>query len=303
MNIINLGSLNIDKVYAVEHFVREGETLSARKLETFCGGKGLNQSLALARAGAQVIHVGAVGQDGGELLAALGEAGVDTAGVLLCQDPSGHAVIQLDPSGHNCIIVSPGANARITPAMIDASLHGSQPGDWFLTQNETACVAYGFQQAKAAGLKVAFNPSPLEGALFSYPLDLVDLFVLNQGEGAALAGVLEDTDPEAILEKLQARYPQAAFALTLGSQGALCADKNRKIRQGIFPVKAVDTTAAGDTFCGFFLAAYACGQDLPQALRLASAAAAIAVSRPGAGPSIPTLPEVEAFLRERATGA
>lgn len=299
MKIINLGSLNIDKVYSVPHFVQEGETISSQKLENFCGGKGLNQSLALARAGAQVSHVGAVGQDGGELLAMLAQAGVDTTAVLTSPGPSGHAVIQVNPSGHNCIIVTAGANAQITPTMIDASILQSQPGDWFLAQNETSCVSYGFEQARAAGLKVAFNPSPIDQALLEYPLDLVDLFVLNEGEGAHLAGLAEDADPELILEKLQARYPEAAFALTLGSKGALCAAKGERLHQGIFPVKAVDTTAAGDTFCGFFLAAYTSGMPLEEALRLASAAAAIAVSRPGAGPSIPVLKEVYEFLKKQ----
>ncbi len=306
MKILNLGSLNIDRVYAVPHFVQEGETLSSPKMEVFCGGKGLNQSLALARAGAKVLHVGAAGPDGDALAELLAQAGADTAHLHRLDTPSGHAIIQVDPQGHNCIIVSGGANALVTPSMVDAAIGVCAQGDWLLTQNETACVAYAFHKAKAAGMKIAFNPSPVDSTLMAYPLDLVDLFVLNEAEGAHLADLPLDTDPKDTLAALTRQYPAAAFALTLGGDGALCLANGHTARHGIFPVQAVDTTAAGDTFCGYFLTAFASQLEsgslvtltaLQQALRIASAAAAIAVSRPGAGPSIPTFPEVEGFLR------
>jgi ribokinase len=298
MRIINLGSLNIDRVYTVESFARESEPVSAQSMETVLGGKGFNQSLALARAGAQVLHVGAVGQDGGGLRDMLQAEGVDVTGILTSPGPSGHTVIQVNSDHHHCVLITAGANAQITPIMIDAALLQCQPGDWFLTQNETSCVAYGMEQAKAAGLRVAFNPWPMNKALREYPLELVDLFMLHLAGGASLGGLAPNADPETVLDKLSEIYPKAVIALALGEKGALCAANGEKAWQELYPVKVVDNVAAVDTFCGFFLWAYDAGGPLEEVLRLASAAAALAASRSEARPFIPTLAEVQAFMKE-----
>lgn len=298
MRIMNLGSLNIDKVYMVERFVQKGGLISAQRMETVLGGKGFNQSLALARAGARVLHVGAVGQDGVGLRDMLQAEGVDVTGILTAPGLSGHTVIQVDPSGHHSVIITAGANVQITPTMIDAGLLQCQPGDWFLTQNETSCVAYGMEQAKAAGLRVAFNPWPMNEALRDYPLELVDVFVLHLADGASLGGLAPTADPEAVLERLLEIYPKAAVALALGDGGSLCAAHGQRARQKLFPVNVVNTVAAVDTFCGFFLWAYDAGEPLEEVLRLASAAAALAMSRAGAWHFIPTLAQVREFLKK-----
>ena len=161
MKIMNLGSLNLDKVYAVRHFVQAGETVLADRCEVHCGGKGLNQSIALAKAGAEVLHLGKIGPDGTALEQILSCSGVDVSLLLPSENDSGHAIIQVNTDGQNSIIVYGGANQEITPAEIDQALTRMCAGDLFLTQNETSCVPYALQKAKKVGLKTVFNPSPI----------------------------------------------------------------------------------------------------------------------------------------------
>lgn len=289
MTIYNLGSLNLDRVYAVPDFVSPGETVMSESCAVFCGGKGLNQSVALARAGAQVRHIGMIGRDGGPLRALLRDAGANTESLAESAGDSGHAIIQVVPSGQNAIIVCPGANGEITERHIRAALEPLRSGDIFLTQNETAGVAFALKAAHEKGARVALNPSPVTPALYDYPLALVDIFILNEVEGAQLAG-REGTFRE-LLSALTRRFPGAAVVLTVGSDGAYYAKGDTVLYQPALPVQAVDTTAAGDTFCGFFLAALARGLDEHEALRRAARAAAIVVGRRGAAPSIPTWDE------------
>jgi ribokinase len=298
VKIINFGSLNIDKVYGVPRTVSLGETLSAQSLNLYPGGKGLNQSVAAARAGAAVLHAGAVGQDGDFLLEPLSQAGVDVSRVLRLEGESGHAVIQVDPAGQNAILVFGGANRQLTGDYLSAMLELGEPGDLVLLQNETNAVEDIIRGARQKGLTVVLNPSPFPDR--PLPYELVDCFLVNEIEGALLAGLTVDADPETILAALAGRYPAATLVLTLGSRGALCRQKGQTLSQAAFPVPTVDTTAAGDTFTGYFLAGLCRREGLPQCLREAAAAAALAVSRPGAAPSIPTRTEVEAFLAGQA---
>ena len=258
------------------------------------GGKGLNQTVALARAGAEVRHAGAVGADGGLLRQTLRQAGVDDSLLAESSLSTGHAIIQVDPKGQNSIIVTAGANGALERDYLSAMLNGCEAGDILLLQNETNELPWLLQEGRRRGLTVAFNPSPITPELLDYPLDCVDILILNEIEGAALSG---ENDPARIPAALRARYPRARVMLTLGGDGCVYEDDTQTVRQGIFPVTAVDTTAAGDTFCGYFLAWLAQGEPVAQALRAASAAAALAVSRPGAAPSIPQREEVLDFLR------
>lgn len=289
MTIYNLGSLNLDRVYAVPDFVRPGETVMSESCAVFCGGKGLNQSVALARAGARVRHIGMIGRDGAPLRALLQEAGADTGSIAETDGDSGHAIIQVVPSGQNGIIVCSGANAALTEAYIASALAPIRPGDIFLTQNETSGVAFALKTAHEKGARVALNPSPVTPALYGYPLELVDILILNEVEGALLAA-REGTYTE-LLAALADRYPNAAVVLTVGRDGAYYAKGGTVLYQPSQPVRTVDTTAAGDTFCGFFLAALSKGLSEREALLRASEAAAIAVGRRGAAPSIPTWDE------------
>ena len=302
LKILNFGSLNIDKVYNVAQFVQPGQTILARNHEIFAGGKGLNQSLAAARAGASVVHAGAIGADGAFLAALLEAAGADVSHVQRLDQPSGHAIIEVNAQGQNRIIVYGGTNQRLTPAYIDDVMACGEPGDFVLLQNETNLIDQIIRKGHEKGRRVVFNPSPMPQDPAALPLALVDVFMVNEVEAAQLAGIAPQTAFEETCAAVQARYPQAAIVMTLGSRGVLYAEAGRQCAHPVFPVEAVDTTAAGDTFCGYFLAACCAGRDVQTALREASAAAALAVSRAGAAPSIPVYAQVQAFLAAQDCG-
>ena len=210
-------------------------------------------------------------------------------------------MIQVDKAGGNCILVYPGANGRITQAQLVAGLSYAHPGDVFLVQNETSCVAEGIRLAKEKKMTVALNPSPFNERIASLPLDLVDLFLVNEIEAAGLAGLPAGSDPGAALVALRIKYRDARFVVTMGDKGAISSGPGGAAPVSVpaFKVDAVDTTAAGDTFTGYYLAAVSRGASEEEALRRAAAAAAIAVTRPGAAPSVPDRKEVDSFL---ATG-
>lgn len=297
MKFLNFGSLNLDFVYDVEHFVRPGETISSAALNTFSGGKGLNQSVALSRAGAQTYHGGCIGKDGQILLDGLRAAGADVSFVRVLKScRTGHAIIQVDPSGQNCILLFGGANQAVTDVQIEETLSRFGAGDFLLLQNEINGLEQLMEKAAEKGIRIAFNPSPIDGKISQLPLEKVEFFLLNEIEGAALGG---GNRPEEILEGLKKRYPKAKIVLTLGKEGALYFDGEKTFFQPIFSVKAMDTTAAGDTFTGYFLEAVSRGLPGDVCLKRAAAASAIAVSRKGASPSIPDGAEVDAFLAEQ----
>lgn len=287
--ILNFGSLNIDKRFSVDHILRPGETLASQSLEIFPGGKGLNQSVALARAGGEVFHAGKIGADGGFLLDTLAQAGVHTALVERTDGQSGQALIQVDTAGQNCILLYHGTNFEITEADIDRVLQGFGRGDLIVLQNEINLLEKIIEKARARGLEIALNPSPIGPELASCDLGGVSWFLLNEVEGFELTG---ENDPDRIAETLIARYPSARIVLTLGKDGVLYRDARDRFRHGIYKVPVVDTTAAGDTFTGFFLCRALAGDSVPRALQVASVASSIAVSRRGAAVSIPTLAEV-----------
>ena len=295
MKILSFGSLNIDRVYQLTDFVKAGETVASTAFSMVAGGKGLNQSIALAKAGNQVWQAGAAGSDGGMLLDALTAAGVDISCVKASAQPTGHAVIQVDSSGQNCIIISGGANLDITEKDIDAVLSRFSPGDMLVLQNEISNIPYLLRRGRELGMRVVMNPSPLTSELVNYPLECADLLILNEIEGAFLAG---ETDPDRITAALRRKYPNSDILLTLGGDGSRYLGKEGSFSQSIFPVVAVDTTAAGDTFCGYFLTCISRDMPVETAMGYASAASAIAVSRPGASTSVPTMEEVEEFLRQ-----
>ncbi len=287
--VLSFGSLNLDLVYQVDHIVRPGETIDASDVQTHCGGKGLNQSIALARAGADVAHAGIVGEDGQALLDALAGAGVDTGRVRTEPGKSGHAIIQVDAAGQNSIVLFGGSNRRVTQAYIDEALDGYGAGDVILLQNEVNMLPEIVSSAAARGMRVVLNPSPFDARVGECDLGLVWLFFVNEIEGEQLTG---ESDPERILDVFSRRYPDAIVVLTLGADGAIAQFGDRRIAQPAVPAHVVDTTGAGDTFTGFFLAEYLRAGDVARALLVAAQASSIAVSRPGAAPSIPTLAEV-----------
>lgn len=289
MRIYNLGSMNIDYVYQVPHFLQPGETLSSASMEIFPGGKGLNQSVALGRAGAQVIHGAVMGTGGDFLLQTMMDSGVDVSRIRKTDASPGHAIIQVDKSGQNCILLFAGTNRMLEASYIEAFLADAASGDILLLQNECCCLQEAMTLGHKKGMQIAFNPSPFHEEILKLPLEYVDWWFCNEIEGAALFG---SSNPETIAENFVKRYPESNLILTLGGEGSLFINGETRLHQSIYPAKAVDTTAAGDTFTGYFLAAVAEGKTAAEALDTASRAASITVSRMGAAASIPFLHEI-----------
>jgi ribokinase len=294
MDILNLGSLNIDRVLRVARIVRPGETIAAAALTEFAGGKGANQSVALARAGVAVAHAGRVGADGRWLFDKLAAEGIDTSRVRVGDGPSGQAIIQVDDAGQNAIILLGGANQQITSTDVDAALADCPADSWLLVQNETSAVDHAIRAAKQRGMRIAFNPAPFDERVPLQSLELVDLLCLNETEGAALSGRI---DPDQIALTLAARFPRCDVLLTLGAAGVIQINPQGQTRFQAHAVEAVDTTAAGDTFLGYYLAGLIRGMPADRAMNVAIRAAALCVTRAGALDSIPRWDEVQAFSK------
>ncbi len=300
--LLNLGSLCIDLVYSVPSLAGAGETIASTERQLFAGGKGLNQSLAAALGGARVAHFGAVGDDGDMLLDTLAERGVEIDGVLRLPGPSGHAVIQVDSQGQNSIVISGGSNRNLPEDLLTSVIAALEPGDWLLLQNEINGVGEAMRAAAEAGARVAFNLAPPDARIHEYPIDLLSLLIVNEPEAQALARVGDSADAFAVLVD---RYPSVTTVLTQGKDGLLFYDAQAQTsyRMGAFSVEPVDETAAGDAFVGYLLAGLVAGQKITEALPQASAAGALAVTKEGAAPSIPTREDVADLLTELTLSA
>lgn len=298
MKILSFGSLNIDYVYSVPHFVKKGETLSAKELNVYTGGKGLNQSIALARAGVETYQAGAIGTDGMFLLEQLKEAGVKTDLVKILDDVrTGNAIIQNDDEGDNCIVLFGGANQAITKEQVNEVFKDFTNEDYLLIQNEINELSYIVEKAKEEGMKIILNPSPMNEKIMKLPLDQIDYFILNEIEAMQILEMdkPEEIDGKYIASLLHERFKDATIVLTLGSEGSVCISDDEYVEQAIYKVKAIDTTAAGDTYTGYFIAGILNGKTIKESMDIASKASAIAVTRQGAAPSIPVLEEVEEY--------
>lgn len=292
----NLGSINLDHIYRVPHLVHSGETLASRSYHVGLGGKGANQSLAMALAGGQVCHWGRLGRQDAWARDRLARAGVDVSHVELVDEPSGHAIIQVDDQGENAIVLHPGANHGFTRRHRDALCQTAQADDWLLVQNECNGLLELLERAHQQGLAIAFNPAPMTDAVLALPLETCRLLFVNRGEAAWLTGLPESSDAQALLQGLHQRLPNTATVLTLGSAGAWYQAGDERHFQPALPVQPVDTTGAGDTFIGYFMAALQEQRSVPDCLSLAAHAAAIGVQRPGTADSIPSRDEVERFI-------
>lgn len=289
MKVLNFGSLNLDYVYQVESILIPEETQASKSRQTFCGGKGLNQSIALAKAGIPVYHAGLIGEGGEPLLEVCKENGVNTEFTRQISGPCGHTVIQVDQNGQNCILLFGGSNRSMTREFIDSVLDFFEEGDIILLQNEINELDYIIDRAYEKHMMIILNPSPFDSALEKCDLSKISLFLMNEIEGFQITG---EKEPDRILAKVKELYPNAKVVLTLGGDGSVYQDETGIYRQGIFKVKAVDTTAAGDTFTGYFISSIIDGMPVQKGLELAAKASAIAVSRPGATASIPLRSEV-----------
>ena len=298
MKVLCYGSLNIDFVYTVDHFVRKGETLGSEALSVFTGGKGLNQSVALKRAGADVMHAGAIGEDGRFLLDFLNESGVDTTLVKILPDVrTGNAIIQNDRAGDNCILLYGGANRAVTEEMAEETLSHFSEGDWIILQNEISCLSFIMRKAHEKGMKTVLNPSPIDESVMELPLEYVDVFMVNETEAAAIIKAVtgkeaDIKDHEYISRIFRDTFPGSVTVLTLGEKGSVYISSEKTFFQKAYPVKAVDTTAAGDTFTGYFIAGLLSGTSPEESMDTAARASAIAVTGKGAAPSIPERAEI-----------
>lgn len=300
MKILNFGSLNMDYVYEVDHFVEPGETMSSNGLFVNCGGKGLNQSIAAVKAGNLVYHAGFVGKGSEALAAKLGENHVDVSLLMDTTENCGHAIIQVDKHGQNCILLYGGTNQLYTKEYISETLDKFGNEGLVLLQNETNLVGYMIEESHKRGLKIAFNAAPMNEKVLKYPLELLDWLIVNEVEGRQIAGCEKD---EEILPVLKHKYPKGNILLTLGSRGAICYSKGETYKIGCHQVEVVDTTAAGDTFSGYFLYGILNGESIPDSLLLATTASALAIGKKGASDSVPLKEEVDHVLKENKLGS
>lgn len=289
--VYNLGSINADYIYLVPHLPAPGETLAANDMTRALGGKGANQSVAVARAGVPVSHIGAVGADGGWARDALAGHGVDCTHIAVLESPGGHAIITVDPAGENAIVLFPGANVKQSLTRLETALERAGQGDVLLLQNETNLQADAAQLARSKGMTVVYSAAPFSADAVQAVLPHVDILVMNEVEAAQLTAALGGT---------LAEIPVQALIVTRGADGADWVENGQTLHVPALPADPVDTTGAGDCFIGFAVAGLAEGLAPQEALRLGAAAAALQVQRPGAAGAIPSRAEVEALLTPRA---
>ncbi|WP_299349103.1 ribokinase [uncultured Shimia sp.] len=287
MAIYNLGSINADYFYRVPHLPSAGETLAATSVLRGLGGKGTNMSVAAARAAARTIHIGAVGEDGRWATDRLLEYGVDTRHITTLPDtPTGHAIINVEDSGENAIVLLPGANHEIPESTIGAALSEASPGDTLLLQNETNNQAQAAEIAKRLDLFTAYAAAPFDAEAVQAVLPYIDILFFNAVEAAQFEQATDQSPTD---------LPVRQVIVTRGSQGCTLFDNQlEEVRHfPALPVTPVDTTGAGDTFTGYVLAALDRGLPMPQAITLATRAAALMVTRHGTADVIPDLKHVQ----------
>lgn len=289
MTVFNLGSINVDHFYQVPHLPSPGETLAATSFQTGLGGKGANQSVAASLAGSAVVHIGAVGKDGVWATERLAAFGVDVTHVIKANAPTAHAIINIDTKGENAIVVYSGANVKQSLTQAKKALALAKPGDTLLLQNETDLQPDVARLAKDHGLKVIYSAAPFSPDAVREMLPFTDVLVVNKVEAKQLRAAFGD-------------IPVANLLITRGSKGSVWQKKGGPdITAPAFPVDPVDTTGAGDCFIGSVAAALDQGMSRADAMRFASAASAIQVTRPGTADAIPSRAETEAFLAERGS--
>ena len=297
--VLNFGSLNLDHVYQVSHFVQPGETLSAVSQTINAGGKGLNQSIALVKAGTKIYHSGCIGIGGERLERVLQEYGLDTTFLFPVNQIQGNAVIQVTPSGDNSIVLFGGSNQCISEEQINRTLAAFGEGDFLVLQNEINNLPKIIEKARAKGMTIFLNPSPCDNRLDQVDFDQLDWLLVNEIEAEQLTG---ESTPTAVWQNVHRRYPNLSLLLTRGSQGSFAfrinGDDLEKEAQKAYRVKAIDTTGAGDTYTGFFISSLIQNLPLTECMRRASMAAAISVTRNGAAQSIPNADEVQKAISQ-----
>lgn len=288
MAIYNLGSVNIDYLYSLPHLVRPSETLAANDFKQGLGGKGANQSVAIAKAGGSVKHIGAMHPADRQYFDQLNALNIDTSHLYFSETPTGHGIVMVDEqSAENQIVVYPGANFAITEQMVDEGLKDATASDWALCQNETSKTDYFMQFAKVKGMKLCYSAAPFDAEKTLLMLPLINMLVVNEIEAKDLECTLNRSIKECGVDHI---------LVTLGSRGVRYIGSNEEFIVPSPVVDAVDTTGAGDTFLGLFLARYDQTGDLKGSLHFAVTGAAIQVTRPGTADAIPSLEEIKSAL-------
>lgn len=287
MAVFNLGSINLDHFYSVSDFPGPGETVSMSDHRCMLGGKGANQSIAIARAEGSVIHIGAMNRGDRAMRDEMANAGIDMDAVQDSQSPTGHAIIVVASDGENQIMIYPGANRAIDMREATDVLDRASPGDWALLQNETNGASRFVEAAKERGMKIAYSAAPFDAEIAAGLIRHADLLVVNEVEASALGEMtgkpLDDTGVQHLV-------------VTRGGEGFEYHGGGTRLRQSAIEVDVVDTTGAGDCFLGYLLAGIDRGDAIESALALAGAAAALQVTRQGTASAIPDRKEAEALL-------
>ena len=287
MKILNFGSINKDFVYLVENFVQSGQTISSKKYEVFLGGKGLNQSVALAHSGANIYHAGCINKNDESIIIQLNKWGVNTDNIIKVEDPTGHAIIQVNDNGENSIIIHGGANHSISSEQIENTLNKFKSGDILVLQNEINKIEEIINRGYEIGMKIFLNPAPFTKEIINYPLQKLDTLIFNESEGFGLSS--GEQDKTKILKYLSKKYPSTKLLLTLGKKGSIYIYNNKVIEIPANKVNSVDTTAAGDTYIGYFISSYYKNNEVKESMEIASKAASISTTKMGGAISIPKL--------------
>ena len=289
MKVLCFGSANLDHVYKVDHFTVPGETQGCLEYNIKCGGKGVNQAIAMALAGNDTYFAGIIGSDGGLLKDALVDKGVHIDYMKISNKPPGHAIIEVDQSGQNHILLYGGTNKEIDFEYIDEVLSHFSKGDIVVLQNEINNVPYIIERCYEKEMKIFFNAAPYDIAVKNYPIEKVTWLVVNETEGATLSN---EEDYEKIIQTLKQKYPHTHILFTMGKEGSRVLTDKEDIKVEALKVNAVDTTGAGDTYIGYFVRGIVEEMPLLETAQMATKASAIAVTRFGAVDSIPNYEEV-----------
>lgn len=289
MKVLCFGSANLDHVYKVNHFTAPGETQNCLEYAVKCGGKGVNQAIAMTLAGNDTYFAGIIGSDGGLLKEALVEKGVHIDYMKISNKPTGHAIIEVDQSGQNHILLYGGTNKEIDFEYIDDVLSHFSKGDIIVLQNEINNVPYIIERCYEKEMKIFFNAAPYDKTVQNYPIEKVTWLVVNETEGAALSN---EEDYEKILQTLKQKYPHTHILFTMGKEGSRVVTDKEDVKVEALKVNAIDTTGAGDTYIGYFVRGIVEEMSLLETVQMATKASAIAVTRFGAVDSIPSYDEV-----------
>lgn len=286
MKILNFGSINKDFFYSVNDFVKPGETISSIRYNVKIGGKGLNQSVGISKAGQKIYHAGIINKDDTFILDKLKKWNINCENILLSNNPTGHAIIQVDKKGENSIIIHGGANHDVDIKFIKSVLSKFESGDILVLQNEINNIKEIIDRAHHKKMKIVFNPAPFNNEILSCDLNKISTLILNQTEGEALS---KEKKPDGILKILNSKFNNTEIILTLGEKGSLYSFKDELLKIKAHKLDTVDTTGAGDTFIGYYVAGIASKKSKKDNLNRASEAAAIATTKLGGAESIPRI--------------